>query len=463
MKTAGLIKSGTLTVLTAALLGAFSTGTFAADYFVVVPVKGRTAVPSAPSAPAITVSLNSATLPVAERGVPYSFDFNQALSVTGDPAFDSTAVTWRVASGSIPSGLSLSTGGVLSGTPLATGDSPFAISAAYKNKTAQTNYALTVDAPTQLEKSGSADFGTVLLDASAQKTLTVSNSGSQSISQVYLSQSPVVTGLTVTNTCGTSVAPITLAPGASCTVQLDWTPTDAGSLAGKELVFTSSKNTLTVPLTGVAEPSQVSALLRYESTPFVDDKGGVVTKVGTAPTQVIGDAAVGTSSANYAGLGGNILPLSASDFVSSDFTVEAYVKPTAYGGAIFSRDNNENVNYGNALLQVNANGTVAAFCNPNSGNLSGRIYTPTSTAVLNKNAWNHVAWTRKGTIWTLFVNGKKQASSTGSCTFRSTDVTRIGHTLYASGPTAFFPGQIDHFRITKGRSLYNADFVPSAQ
>lgn len=431
----------------------------AADFFVVTPVKVRTGPPLE-----IAVTLNAALLPPGEQGVPYAYDFNQVLTVTGDANYDPSSVTWTIASGGLPTGLAISSQGLISGTPTVPNTYPFTMAAAYKTKSAQQDYALTVYPPTQLTMGAPANFGTVTLDATATQTITLSNPGGTPLTQVSLSQLPTVPGLSVTsNTCGTPASPVSLAPNTTCKVGLSWTPADAGSLTGTALVFNSSKNTVTAALSGVAEPAsnQITALLRYDSTPFTDEKGNAITTVGTGAT-LSADAKVGTGSASFAGNGGEKLPLAVTNFGSQDFTLEAYVKLTTLGGVFVSRDNNTNVNWGNLYWSNTINGGMTAWCNPDANSNTGRITLTTSSGLTAGN-WHHVAWTRKGTNWSLFLDGKKVGAATGGCTFRNTDVTRIAHTLTSSAAAGFINGLMDHVRITMGRSIYNADFTPAAQ
>lgn len=110
----------------------------AADYYVVIPVKGR-----AQAAAAINVSLNSYALPQAIVGVPYTgFDFKTLLQVTGDAAYSGSGVSWTVTSGALPSGLTLNTNGTLSGTPSEAGTSSFTVQAMYKTRTGETAYSV---------------------------------------------------------------------------------------------------------------------------------------------------------------------------------------------------------------------------------------------------------------------------------------------------------------------------------
>lgn len=164
----------------ALLLAAFSFGAYATDFYVVVPVKNRTA------APTIKVALNSYTLPSGTAGQVYpGFDFKPLLQVTGDSAFSSSQVTWSLASGALPEGLSLNaTTGVLSGTPTAGGTSTFAVKATYKTQSGQHNYQVFVSAVTislnvvtlpmgKLNKAYAAfDFGSLLTVNDPNKDLT---------------------------------------------------------------------------------------------------------------------------------------------------------------------------------------------------------------------------------------------------------------------------------------------------
>jgi uncharacterized protein YycO len=127
-------------LLLASLLAAFGAAASAANYFLVVPVKGKSEVVGA-----IQVALNSGSLPGAQVGAAYSYNFSQHLQVTGDPAYSGFGVSWTVAQGSLPAGLVLdSKSGVLSGVPTAGGPSSFTLKATYKTKAGQNSYQLGV-------------------------------------------------------------------------------------------------------------------------------------------------------------------------------------------------------------------------------------------------------------------------------------------------------------------------------
>jgi len=127
--------------LLATALMATSASSFAASYYVVVPVPNRTA-----TAGNILVSLSTYRLPQGLVGDPYAgFDFNSVLQVLGDPQFSASNVRWSVASGALPAGLTLSADGKLSGTPTAPANASFQLLASYKTKAGEQSYSVTIN------------------------------------------------------------------------------------------------------------------------------------------------------------------------------------------------------------------------------------------------------------------------------------------------------------------------------
>lgn len=128
--------------LIASALALASLASFAADYYVVTPAPGKDSTAN------IVVTLNAASLPAAKVSQAYSYDLNQALQVTGDPAFAGTGVIWTLANGSTPPpGLSLGSNGVISGTATTknTNGQSFEVVATYKTKAGQQAYTIVVN------------------------------------------------------------------------------------------------------------------------------------------------------------------------------------------------------------------------------------------------------------------------------------------------------------------------------
>ena len=121
---------------TLALILAASAPAFAADYYVVAPVPGKTVANDA-----ISVSLGALTLPAGHVGLTYTaFDLKPALRVHGDPAYTGYGVKWQLVAGALPAGLVLNGDGTISGTPNAEGAFDFTVRASYKTRTGEQQY-----------------------------------------------------------------------------------------------------------------------------------------------------------------------------------------------------------------------------------------------------------------------------------------------------------------------------------
>jgi hypothetical protein len=201
----------------------------------------------------ISVTLGNATMPVAVTGNSYgSYDFKAFLTVSGDPAYTSGAATWSLVSGSVPAGMSVSSNGVLTGTPSVAGTSNFTLRAAYRGQSAQHAYALQVDAasvPGQLTADSGTDFGTFGIGGATTRSFTFVNNGNTAATGLFASASGTGYGLW-SSTCGSPGAPVTLAKGASCNFTVRFSPSTPALQSGTVAVNwsgpTASGKALTV-------------------------------------------------------------------------------------------------------------------------------------------------------------------------------------------------------------------------
>lgn len=106
----------------------------------------------------VSVTLSSGVVTDAEEGVVYGgFDFTTFASVSGGPAGSPPGVddlTWSQTAGVLPTGMSLSAAGDLTGTPTQIGSFDFTVEAAYASETASASYTIIVNDPdgsTELE------------------------------------------------------------------------------------------------------------------------------------------------------------------------------------------------------------------------------------------------------------------------------------------------------------------------
>jgi hypothetical protein len=151
---------------------------------------------------AITITVNPATLPNGTVGTAY----NQTITATGGaPGYTFTAT------GTLPAGLSLSSAGVLSGTPTTAGTSNF-----------------TVTATDSGGNSGTRSYSMVVSGGAVTITLSPANLASGTVGAAY-SQTITASGgtspYTFTTSAGTLPAGLTLTSGGV----LSGTPTTAGT------------------------------------------------------------------------------------------------------------------------------------------------------------------------------------------------------------------------------------------
>lgn len=154
---------------------------------------------------------------------------------------------------------------------------------------------------------------------------------------------------------------------------------------------------------------------------------------------------------------------SAFNFGTGDFTLEAYVYLTASpnGGAIFSE---LYAAWGGVMFTL-------AFCNGTVGTVSGDRpffgayvggdwYGVVATTAMSLNTWHHVAGSRNGNTWNLYVDGVLVATGTLALTLGQENEILIGRRWDAAGTNNYITGYLDEARITKGIGRYPAAFIP---
>lgn len=307
-------------LILAALVAAAVSPAFSAQYYLMVPVAGRAAVNP------ISVTLGSASLPVAKTGLPYAgFDFKPWLSVTGDPAFTGSGVTWAIASGSIPAGMALNGDGTLTGTPSeAPNNYSFMVSATYKGVSGSGAYNLAVQSPsagtfapgsTNLAGLPSSNvFPDTGVNDYFTESMVLTNTGSTSLTVQSMGANALPFSLTWRGRGPT--LPATLAPGASYYFAAQFRPTAEGQFAGTVQVTTAELGTLTVPVSGKAV---------YELPPVL-----------SASNVNFGNVAVNTASATQT--------VTVTNPSATPSSVKlAAVQPQA-GGTVFGQFNNSGSN-----------------------------------------------------------------------------------------------------------------------
>lgn len=186
---------------------------------------------------AITIS---GTLPGGNAGVPYS----QTLTASGEPG----PYTFTIASGTAPTGLTLGTDGVLSGTPTAGGTFAFTVRATTAGGclgVASFSVTIVSTAPVLSVSSPSLAFGPITVGTSSPQSLTLTNTGNATLTLGALT----VTGADPTQFAAGTPGATTLAPAASTTVSIAFQPTTAGAKSAT-LTIASNGGSPSVELTG---------------------------------------------------------------------------------------------------------------------------------------------------------------------------------------------------------------------
>lgn len=431
---------------------AASASSFAANYYLVVPVKSRAA--TAPEL-AISVALRPVALPDAEYAKPYSFDLKPLLQVTGDPSFDASKVTWSVVSSTLPAGLQLGAVGVIAGTPAHNGQGAITVRASYKSKSGEQTY--------QLLTVGL----TVTLGTGSLPAMVAGTAYTYDFKQLLQVQGPKsYNPADVAWTLAAGALPAGLTLGADGV--LAGTPTDQVDSVPLSVKATYQAKTAQADYVLYQNDlywNRTVALLRMDGTnggtTFSDEKGGTYRAVGATTSTAAGKF---NESGYFTGAGGKGVTGPAIN-LPADFTIEAWVNPKSDGMSgfrVIAGQWSQQLASSDAYLFGISNGQLQFHFGPYS------VYGPMITGgSVPANTWSHVAATRQGSKFRIFINGSMVAS--GDSTLPGPTITlptTVGDFYGPSGTFGWsgglsFSGYIDELRITTA-SRYNANFTPPA-
>lgn len=201
---------------------------------------------------------------------------------------------------------------------------------------------------------------------------------------------------------------------------------------------------------------------------LVDERAHTITANGNATISAT-QKMFGGGSCYFDGTGDYLTVPASSDWAlgSSDFTMEAWIRPTGYAtsndgyykSCIVSRDLSASRSF-----SLNIVGTVSSFTSLEFTGFADNTTGYTSVIAsytFNLNTWYHVVATRSGNLVYIFIDGVCQ--NPGGTTFTrviqdSTTTLKIGSIDYDTTYKYYFTGYIDDLRITKGVARYTANF-----
>jgi Concanavalin A-like lectin/glucanases superfamily len=217
--------------------------------------------------------------------------------------------------------------------------------------------------------------------------------------------------------------------------------------------------------------NNVSLLLHFNgsngSTTFTDSSLSAKT-----PSSVTGNVNIntaqykfGNASAYFDGSVDDIRYADHADFEfgSGDFTVETWIRPSTVTGyhVLFAKCPFSG-GYGAIKFEIK-NTSLRLSCGSTGFSWDIVNNAETASSLLAINTWYHVAVTRSGNTFRIFLDGVNVNEVTGSGALQDNTAAFSIGTQGEAGTSEAFYGYMDDFRITKGIARYTANFTPPTE
>lgn len=223
-------------------------------------------------------------------------------------------------------------------------------------------------------------------------------------------------------------------------------------------VYTAAFTPPTTPLTAI---TNTSLLLNFTNAGIFDSATiNNMETVGNAQVSTT-QAKFGTTSAYFDGTG-DYLTFPATQntaFGTGDFTIEFWVNPSTQVNTYPGLFGNQSFTT-NSFVAYERHATYSTKFSVFCYNYSSGAAILVSTTSVSTNTWYHIAITRSGSTFRLFVNGTVEATATFS---GSVDGGVPLKYIGCDYITNQFAGYLDDFRITKGVARYTANFTAPTQ
>ena len=222
-------------------------------------------------------------------------------------------------------------------------------------------------------------------------------------------------------------------------------------------VYTAAFTPPTAPLTAVTNTTLLTCQTAQPSnnSQFMDNSGlsSIMTRSGNVAQGTF--SPYGSNWSTY--ISGSPDYLSITDNTNiqpgtGDFTVELWWFPTGLSGGTICNKGLGFQLYTNGS-QVNQVGVAYSV-----NNASPYFISAYATATLVDYSWNHIAATRSGNNYYIYINGAQTLVGTSSSSpDTGTDAFFLGS---FKGLSSFINGYISNFRFVKGTAVYTAAFTP---
>ena len=371
---------------------------------------------------------------------------------TSVTATSDSALTYTLASGSLPSGATLFGNGVITGTsPVESGSTTytFAITATDAELQDVTRtFTLTIN--TDVVTWSSPDDGTtytnsvdtaisnVSLSASSAAGYTVSYAANTLPTGVTLSNNTISGTPTVVQSVTTQLTATSATTNRSATRTINWVITILGDVYFKNTTMLLSANNSVTTSSFITDNSLNNAL---------------ITTVGDSRAQNFNPYQFGYYSVYFDG-SSYITAADTLDIYAQPVTFEGWVYPTVAGYAPIFEENTGGSN-GEQMFYITT-GQILVFEQRNTHGYGSTIGLST-TLTAPVGVWTHVALSLTSQGPRIFVNGVQSATDS---TLRYWNNAARSLYIGVSGYGGTFTGYMSNLRITRG-VIYPSNFTPS--
>jgi hypothetical protein len=174
---------------------------------------------------------------------------------------------------------------------------------------------------------------------------------------------------------------------------------------------------------------------------------------GLLPFDFIGPPQLVSASFNGSSQSFQIATNAAFTYGTGDFTIEWWGYQTATSGVqgIWRNSTGDAANSIGFWTIAQPAGRITITI---GNGVSGDVVR--SNSAITTSTWNHYAFVRSGTLFTLYVNGVAQTETLNS----SIDLPAQLAYMQIGNAGGLYAGRISNFRIVKGTAVYTTDFTP---
>ena len=232
----------------------------------------------------------------------------------------------------------------------------------------------------------------------------------------------------------------------------------------KSAVYTSN---FTPPTSPVGN-TNASLYLPFDNAGIFDKTSNTdIGFIGTGITTSTAQTKYADTAIYFPSGSNNALTVKYADWMNigtNDFTLELWVRPDGNADALWSFGAD-----GENRLDFGWQSTSGIRLLIETGNVSNTVFTSTDSASTYANTWVHIALTKSGTNYKLWVNGTNTASGTSSLTLSADTVdgwTFGAREFDADMTTAsnnVFSGYMENIQFLIGTPKYTSSFTPPTQ